>query len=302
MALESYTEILGCINIYDSSCKNLLSSCLTGVSKNFEQAELKEYCTDIEQACMNHHGLISDFCRDFFNKCYIYSGFIDEDKINLCDGDSGFIDEKISPYDLSNNLIGLLLIIMLAVKFIALENNTRILGPRNSNRQRSSSNSDIELEIFSDFDKTSDAQLRLDNINDKIDCAGEEIIDAPEDFCCPISGQIMDDPVLLSPPTNKPESFLQSLKCIDKHSYERKYIDYHFKRNGCVCPMTRMEVEPDLLTSNLSLKIDINNWLDKIDNETQRKINDKGMSGVFSKNLNKLDIDNLESSDCVVDI
>ena len=66
--------------------------------------------------------------------------------------------------------------------------------------------------------------------------------------------------------------------------------------------MTRMEVEPDLLTSNLSLKIDINNWLDKIDNETQRKINHKGMSGVFSKNLNKLDIDNIESSDCVVDI
>ena len=97
----------------------------------------------------------------------------------------------------------------------------------------------------------------------------------PPDFYCPISGELMKDPV------SDPEG----------HSYERKYIcEWLTKKN--TSPMTRSELRIDQLTDNLTLKKSIESIREKL-TEDQMKIQSRiydEENKKFNDSLNKIQL------------
>jgi hypothetical protein len=65
----------------------------------------------------------------------------------------------------------------------------------------------------------------------------------PQEFRCPISMELMIDPVL----------------CEDGHTYERKNIEEWLRRNP-TSPLTRQSVNPSSLRQNYALKTSIERW------------------------------------------
>jgi U-box domain len=73
--------------------------------------------------------------------------------------------------------------------------------------------------------------------------------DVPMDFVCPITSEIMNDPVL----------------CEDGFSYERSAIEMWFSKDKRTSPMTNMELTSIETTPNVALKNEIENFLKKLD-------------------------------------
>ena len=70
------------------------------------------------------------------------------------------------------------------------------------------------------------------------------VFDAPAEFICPISLQVMKDPVMSRSGQN----------------YERKSIVEWLKRGNGSCPITRQPLKPSSLVPNSNLKGRIKNW------------------------------------------
>lgn len=74
---------------------------------------------------------------------------------------------------------------------------------------------------------------------------------APEAFCCPITGDIMEFPVVAS----------------DGHTYERSAIEnWLFKQNKDTSPMTNEKLKSKELTPSHTLKSMIREWIEKNQN------------------------------------
>ncbi|KAG6592568.1 E3 ubiquitin-protein ligase CHIP [Phytophthora cinnamomi] len=71
--------------------------------------------------------------------------------------------------------------------------------------------------------------------------------EVPDYFTCPISMEIMHDPV------TTPNGV----------SYERQCLEEHLRRNGAVDPLTRKKLTLDMLRPNTSLRAAIQDYLDK---------------------------------------
>ena len=63
-------------------------------------------------------------------------------------------------------------------------------------------------------------------------------MEIPEHLLCRISDDLMHDPVVLE----------------SGFTFERAQILLHFKRNGPTCPMTRQQLNPDVLIPNQNIK------------------------------------------------
>ncbi|CAG9320686.1 unnamed protein product [Blepharisma stoltei] len=86
----------------------------------------------------------------------------------------------------------------------------------------------------------------------------ENFVDIPDDFCCPITGDLMEDPVVAA----------------DGHSYERESITAWFQRKK-TSPLTGLALKSTVLLDNHSLKAIINKFkenIPKIQLENQIKI------------------------------
>eukprot|EP01127_Copromyxa_protea_P013061 TRINITY_DN3470_c0_g1_i1.p1 TRINITY_DN3470_c0_g1~~TRINITY_DN3470_c0_g1_i1.p1 ORF type:complete len:592 (-),score=112.57 TRINITY_DN3470_c0_g1_i1:19-1794(-) len=68
-------------------------------------------------------------------------------------------------------------------------------------------------------------------------------VEVPDEYCCPISAEIMEDPVIAE----------------DGHTYERKSITEWVTRKG-TSPMTREPISPTVLILNRVLKGQIDQW------------------------------------------
>ena len=66
----------------------------------------------------------------------------------------------------------------------------------------------------------------------------------PIDLCCPISLEIMEDPVI----------------CSDGHTYDRKSILLLFKKNNPKSPKTRKILDKNILITNYNIKSIIENY------------------------------------------
>ena len=60
----------------------------------------------------------------------------------------------------------------------------------------------------------------------------------PQDFICPLSQEIMKDPVM----------------ALDGHSYERRYIEEWFRRGRIVSPLTNVQLGSSQLIVNHNLR------------------------------------------------
>uniref|UniRef100_UPI00398EDE6C WD repeat, SAM and U-box domain-containing protein 1 isoform X1 n=2 Tax=Pristiophorus japonicus TaxID=55135 RepID=UPI00398EDE6C len=87
------------------------------------------------------------------------------------------------------------------------------------------------------------ALRKIEELKAKIEsiCVG-----VPDEFLCPISREIMTDPVIAS----------------DGYSYEREAIESWINTKKRTSPMTNMPLESSLLTSNRTLKMAIDRWID----------------------------------------
>jgi len=81
------------------------------------------------------------------------------------------------------------------------------------------------------------------NLNQK----NNQIIDIPEDFLCPITRELMEDPVITG----------------DGHSYEKAAIEEWF-RNSLNSPLTNKELNPKNIIPNITLKKAINYFKENI--------------------------------------
>ncbi|GAQ88380.1 hypothetical protein KFL_004230030 [Klebsormidium nitens] len=70
--------------------------------------------------------------------------------------------------------------------------------------------------------------------------------DVPPEFICPLSGELMRDPVLL---------------LATGHSFEREYIDWWFSRGRDTCPVTWETVQTTARIPNLALRGRIADWV-----------------------------------------
>lgn len=68
----------------------------------------------------------------------------------------------------------------------------------------------------------------------------------PDSLTCPITLDLMIDPVLLS----------------SGHTYEKSEVDKHFKTNGYTDPYTKVDVKPDMI-ENINLRQAIEDFLEK---------------------------------------
>ena len=98
----------------------------------------------------------------------------------------------------------------------------------------------------------------------------------PPDFYCPISGDLMNDPVIGT----------------DGHSYERSEI-MKWLSNNKTSPMTREALHENDLTDNLTLKRSIDSIRDKL-NQDQLKIKSRIVdekTKVFQEKLDEIRLD-----------
>jgi hypothetical protein len=72
--------------------------------------------------------------------------------------------------------------------------------------------------------------------------------DVPMEFVCPITSEIMSDPVL----------------CSDGFNYERNAIETWFSRDKHTSPMTNLEISTETIP-NVKLRTEIENYLKKFD-------------------------------------
>lgn len=82
------------------------------------------------------------------------------------------------------------------------------------------------------------SQSSVEGRKDKLEC--------PHEYLCPITDQVMSDPVCIS----------------SGHTYERSAIqDWLAKNPGCpTCPKTQERVDPNFIVSNVNLRALINDW------------------------------------------
>ncbi|RLN96128.1 hypothetical protein BBJ28_00006480 [Nothophytophthora sp. Chile5] len=71
--------------------------------------------------------------------------------------------------------------------------------------------------------------------------------EVPDYFVCPVSMEIMHDPVVTP----------------NGVSYERRCLEEHLRHNGPVDPLTRKRLTPDMLRPNASLRAAIQDYLEK---------------------------------------
>ncbi|XP_030643169.1 WD repeat, SAM and U-box domain-containing protein 1 [Chanos chanos] len=71
--------------------------------------------------------------------------------------------------------------------------------------------------------------------------------DVPDEFVCPITREVMKDPVMAA----------------DGYSYEREAIESWLKTKNPCSPMTNLPLQTTLLTPNRTLRMAINRWRDK---------------------------------------
>ncbi|XP_063789746.1 WD repeat, SAM and U-box domain-containing protein 1 [Pseudophryne corroboree] len=84
---------------------------------------------------------------------------------------------------------------------------------------------------------------KIDDLKSKMKAAASSI---PDEFLCPITWEIMQDPVIAS----------------DGYSYERKAIENWISTEKRTSPMTNLQLENLLLTPNRTLKMALNRWLE----------------------------------------
>ncbi|OCT63506.1 hypothetical protein XELAEV_18044607mg [Xenopus laevis] len=84
-------------------------------------------------------------------------------------------------------------------------------------------------------------------IQDLKGSAKAELSNIPNEFLCPITWELMTDPVIAS----------------DGYSYERKAIEDWISRKKRTSPMTNLPLENLLLTPNRTLKMALNRWLER---------------------------------------
>ncbi|XP_075036917.1 WD repeat, SAM and U-box domain-containing protein 1 [Mixophyes fleayi] len=84
---------------------------------------------------------------------------------------------------------------------------------------------------------------KIEDLKSKMKAASSDV---PEEFLCPITWEIMRDPVMAS----------------DGYSYERKAIENWISTEKRTSPMTNLPLENLLLTPNRTLKMALNRWLD----------------------------------------
>jgi STIP1 family protein 1 len=63
-------------------------------------------------------------------------------------------------------------------------------------------------------------------------------LDVPDYLLCRITDELMEEPVVLD----------------SGFTYERAQIQRHFRANGCFDPLTRQEVDPNILIENRAVK------------------------------------------------
>ena len=105
------------------------------------------------------------------------------------------------------------------------------------------------------------------------------LIKIPEDFLCPITQQMMENPVVVA----------------DGHSYEREFIDQWFKRGNRTSPLTNQPLDNFTLTPNLALKkaiIDFRQKMPEIQRENALKLNMKAKIEALEKERDFLAMEN----------
>lgn len=105
------------------------------------------------------------------------------------------------------------------------------------------------------------------------------LIKIPEDFLCPITQQMMENPVVVA----------------DGHSYEREFIDQWFKRGNRTSPLTNQPLDNFTLAPNLALKKAISDFKQKmpeIQRENALKLNMKAKIEALEKERDFLAMEN----------
>jgi len=74
------------------------------------------------------------------------------------------------------------------------------------------------------------------------------VSEAPSHFICPLTGEIMEDPVVT----------------VDGMSFERRAIEEHFRSNGPTSPLTMMPLDSMTLAPNIALSRAIREWKSSI--------------------------------------
>ncbi|KAM9305674.1 WD repeat, SAM and U-box domain-containing protein 1 [Gastrophryne carolinensis] len=93
---------------------------------------------------------------------------------------------------------------------------------------------------------------KIEELQSKMKAASSDI---PEEFLCPITWEVMRDPVIAS----------------DGYSYERKAIE-NWINTRRTSPMTNLPLENLLLTPNRTLKMALNRWLDTRPDQKDKQV------------------------------
>lgn len=88
---------------------------------------------------------------------------------------------------------------------------------------------------FSNYLKTNESGLKRSEYDGK---EAGDLQDVPDFLRCRISDEIMNDPVIIQ----------------SGFTYEKKMIDLHFQKNGPFDPITREQVDPKIMITNIYLK------------------------------------------------
>ncbi|KAG5670890.1 hypothetical protein PVAND_001122 [Polypedilum vanderplanki] len=153
---------------------------------------------------------------------------------------SGSLDRLIKIWDLHGKVLKILSEHTRYVNAIAINADSTILASGSNDKQVHIWDLTGSFTLDSHISNGLKSLLMSLQINEK---------DVPMDFVCPITSEIMTDPVL----------------CEDGFSYERSAIETWFAKDKRTSPMTNMELTTTELISNTKIKMEIENYLKKLD-------------------------------------
>lgn len=284
-----FTTLENCINNFSFYCIDLVNIC---VGKD-EFSQKDKVCSELASGCYDRVLKLTSFCNFFLNKCYPLGVVYNKKSLYDCVGiDNKYNNEYINQnndflfYLLAGALgfvISFSLLVLAVHKFMNRETNPIYLRLRREVVPDDFEEIDNNIEdLVFDFNKISDNQKTLDKLNHNFELLGLELKDPPDEYCCPISQQLMDDPVLFIPASNNENN--NNIKTYKNVSYERGYINHHFKVNGNFCPLTRIEIEPGLLIPDVFLKEGILDWLNDLNQELISDLSNKTDGSYLSLN------------------
>ena len=262
-----------CINNYNDSCLPALSYCIL----NNLISNVKSNCSVLSGACHNSTLPYQGFCLKAINICIHPSSnfmlddfFMDRQCLQIFQQSSDFYNSSDISFDsLSREEFNLLLFsfvigcFILVSQYLNLDYNLEggrfsdmldSVNDRNNRNFRNNRNNHLSkklLKSIKSLEKTSgELDMQVESLKKSIKNYDGNVADTPDEFTCPISFQIMDNPVKVKIASSKNFG----------DTYDKLSILKHFKFYGPSDPLTRRKLDMKILLDDDELKYKISKY------------------------------------------